>query len=180
MKKLVLMLCLFTFMIPNLASAHTGLKSSNPSEGEVIKEELKEITLQFETEIENLSTMKVIKEDGTEIELDSVTIEEKAMSGLLPNSIENGSYTIDWKIIGTDGHPIEGKIPFNVQIEQKEEVNPPAANVTEKDSDKQKEESKASEERTEKNDGLSPIFFMVIGFILGAIVFFYRIKKMKI
>jgi copper resistance protein C len=182
MKKLLLMLCLFTFMVPTLTSAHTGLESSNPTEGEVVKEELKEITLQYKTEIENLSTMKIVKDDRQEVKLDSVIIQEKTMSGILPQSLENGSYTIDWKIIGTDGHPIEGQIPFNVQVEQKEEeVNPPIPKETDKNSDKQTDEEKAStKEKSKKDDGFSPIFFMTIGFILGAIVFFIRIKKMKI
>jgi copper resistance protein C len=181
MKKLLLMLCLFTFMVPTFTSAHTGLESSNPSEGEVVKEELKEITLQYKTEIENLSTMKIVKDDGQEVKLDSVIIQEKTMSGILSQSLENGSYTVDWKIIGTDGHPIEGQIPFSVQGEQKEEVNPPAHKETDENSDKQTDEEKAStKEKSEKDEGFSPIFFMTIGFILGAIVFFIRIKKMKI
>jgi copper resistance protein C len=181
MKKILFMLCLFTLMFPTLSSAHTGLESSNPAEGEVVKEELKEITLQYKTQIENLSTMKIVKDDGQEVKLDSVIVQEKTMSGVLPHSLENGSYTIQWKIIGTDGHPIEGDIPFSVQAEQKEEVNPPAANDTEKDTDKQKEEKNNSvKEKSEEKEGLSPIFFIAIGFVLGAIVFFFRIKKMKL
>jgi copper resistance protein C len=177
MKKLLSMLFLLTLMFPTITSAHTGLESSNPADGEVVKEELKEITLQYKTEIENLSTMKIVKEDGQEVKLDSVIIQDKTMSGVLSRSLENGSYTIQWKIIGTDGHPIEGDIPFSVQAEQKEEVIPPAANDTDKDTDKQKEVVK---EKSEENEGLSPIFFIAIGFVLGAIVFFFRIKKMKI
>ncbi len=174
------MLCLLTFMVPTLTSAHTGLKSSSPADGDIVKEELKEITLQFETKVENLSTMKVVKDDGEEIELDSVKIKEKSMSGMLPRSLENGSYKIQWKIIGTDGHPIDGEIPFNVQVEQKEKVDSPVENETETDSDKQKDEEKGlTKENTKKDEGLSPIFFIIIGFVIGTIVFFFRIKKMK-
>lgn len=166
-------------MFPTITSAHTGLESSDPAEGEVVKEELTKITLQFKTEIENLSTMKIVKDDGQEVKIDSVIVQEKTMSGELPRSLENGSYTIQWKIIGTDGHPIEGDIPFSVQAEQKEEVNPPAANDSEKNTDK-KEENNSVKEKSEEKEGLSPIFFIAIGFALGAIVFFFRIKKMKI
>ena len=30
--------------------------------------------------------------------------------------LKNGNYIVDWKIIGTDGHPIEGTFSFSVEV----------------------------------------------------------------
>ncbi|MFC0187656.1 copper resistance protein CopC [Fictibacillus aquaticus] len=176
MKKILFMLALFTIIFPTITSAHTGLESSNPAEGAVVKEERKELTLQFKTKIESLSSMQIVRDDGQEIELDSLIVEEKKMSGKLTSALDNGSYIIQWRIIGTDGHPIEGQIPFKVQIEKKEDVNPSAGEETEKGSQEQKKEENVSDKKEE----MSPVFFITLGFLLAAIVFFLKIAKRKI
>jgi hypothetical protein len=50
------------------------------------------------------------------IKVDELTVSGNVMLGSLTDELENGPYTISWKIIGADGHPIEGEVPFSVQI----------------------------------------------------------------
>ncbi len=103
-----------------MVSAHTHLAVSNPIEGQVVVNELKEITLTFDGNIEKLSSMKVIK-DGAEMTALQVQIEAEKMFGILPEPLENGAYVIQWNIAGDDGHPITGEINFTVQKEEKGE-----------------------------------------------------------
>ncbi|KMY48930.1 copper resistance CopC family protein [Peribacillus loiseleuriae] len=117
MKKLLFMLICMFITIPTMASAHTHLSSSNPKEGQIVTEELKEITLDYAGTIEKLSTMKLLK-DGVEISLSQILVQDKQLIGTLSAPLENGSYIIEWNIVGDDGHPITGKITFTVQIEQ--------------------------------------------------------------
>ena len=42
------------------------------------------------------------------------------MIGKLSQNLENGDYLIKWTIVGKDGHPIQGEVPFSVQIESSE------------------------------------------------------------
>ncbi|MFC0272150.1 copper resistance protein CopC [Metabacillus herbersteinensis] len=120
MKLFLSMLFLFLFLtFPNATNAHTYLKDSTPAEGEVVKEDLKEINLQFETKIESLSKMKLLI-DGVEIPL-SVEVNESEMIGTLEEQIENGAYLIQWDIVGEDGHPISGEVSFTVEKDEVEE-----------------------------------------------------------
>jgi copper resistance protein C len=134
-------------MIPIIASAHTKLTSSNPAEGQVVKEELTEIVLMYAGNIESLSTM-TLEKDGQEIPFISVKPKEKQMVGTLAAPLENGSYLIKWIIAGEDGHQIKGEIPFSVQMEQKLEQK----TETKEPVTTEKEESKVVEQEQNVDD----------------------------
>jgi copper resistance protein C len=63
--------------------------------------------------------MKLLKE-GNEVAFTDFQIQEKQMIGTLSVPLENGTYKIQWSIVGEDGHPIEREINFVVQKEQTE------------------------------------------------------------
>ena len=110
------MICMF-FLLPSIISAHTHLANSNPAEGQVVVDELKEIILTFDGNIEKLSSMKVFKE-GTELAPLQIQIEAERMVGILAEPLANGAYIIQWNIAGVDGHPISGEINFTVQRDE--------------------------------------------------------------
>lgn len=128
-------------MVPSLVSAHTSLSSSNPSEGQVVTENLEQIILTFGTSIEELSTMDLVK-DGNKIPLEGIKVENKQLSGTIAKPLENGPYIIQWTIVGEDGHPIKGEINFVVEMEQ---------NVTE-ENPATPEESEGTEEDDSQTD----------------------------
>ncbi|UKS25193.1 copper resistance protein CopC [Paenibacillus sp. HWE-109] len=110
----VLLLSL-TMMVSRNAFAHTGLESSNPKAGIEVTDELKEITLTFEGKLENLSTFKLFDTNKQEVKLANVTLKEKVMTRQLNQPLANGSYEVQWTIVGEDGHPIQGKYSFSVK-----------------------------------------------------------------
>jgi methionine-rich copper-binding protein CopC len=97
--------------------AHTGFEKSNPSANAVVTDELKELTLTFEGKLESLSTFKLFDSNNQEIKLDKVVHKEKIMTGLLSQPLLNGSYEVQWTLVGEDGHPIQGKYSFTVKRE---------------------------------------------------------------
>jgi methionine-rich copper-binding protein CopC len=111
-------------IVPSIVSAHTSLSSSNPTERQVVTENLEQITLNFATTIEELSTMELVK-DGNKVTLEEIKVENQQLIGEISEPLDNGSYTILWKIIGEDGHPITGEINFSVQMNQNQsDTNP--------------------------------------------------------
>ncbi|MDN4603814.1 MULTISPECIES: copper resistance CopC family protein [Paenibacillus] len=108
----------FLFLFPSNSYAHTKLESSSPKVGEVVTTNLDVITLQFNTKIEVLSSFKLLDEREKEVPLDSTEIKDNTMIRHIStgSSLENGNYTIKWKIVGKDGHPIEGDYPFQVNL----------------------------------------------------------------
>nr|WP_274388694.1 copper resistance protein CopC [Brevibacillus agri] len=115
------MVCLA--LLPTSAFAHTGLENSTPQNQQVVSE-VKEIVLQFNTKVEKTSTFTVKSEQGEVIEVNNVEINGKVLKGEITKPLQDGSYTVNWKIVGTDGHPIEGNFAFVVKNTQKENPVP--------------------------------------------------------
>lgn len=118
MKK-ILVFMLLLFIIPsNTALAHTGMTNSSPADGEEVVGEVHEVALEFNTSIESTSTVKVSDENGEEIDINNIVIDDRVMTGAFMSPLDNGTYTVDWKIIGEDGHPIQGSYIFVVSQEE--------------------------------------------------------------
>lgn len=107
---------IMVIIAPTSALAHTGLKSSTPANKQVVKEEVQEIAMSFNTDIEKLSSFKVTDDQGTEYPVSDTIIDKSKMSGKLEQPLRDGKYAVDWKIIGRDGHPIKGTFSFSVEI----------------------------------------------------------------
>lgn len=191
MKKILSLLGMLVLVIlPNTVFAHTHMTSSTPEEGSTITEPMKEIELTFDTAIESLSTITLTK-DGAEVPLE-VKAEGETLKGISSSELENGSYTADWKIIGEDGHEMEGTLAFTVQQEVKEEEpqsskeDESAVNEAE-DKDNQKadnEKAAQTEEQTEsagseqaENSPVMTIILVAIGVIAVIGIVFLMKKK---
>lgn len=111
MRKYIVMMTILLFIISaNTVSAHTGLTSATPADGEVILEEVHEIILDFNTKIEATSTVKVFNEANEEIIDNTINVNDHVMTAGFLSPLDHGTYSVDWKIIGADGHPIQGNL----------------------------------------------------------------------
>ncbi|TDL86240.1 copper resistance protein CopC [Vibrio vulnificus] len=177
MKKVLFMLMCMFICIPTIANAHTELTSSNPKEGQMVTEELDDIVLDFAGSIEELSTMKLMK-DGEEISLSQVQVQDKKMVGSPSAPLENGSYIIDWTIAGEDGHPISGKVSFTVQIEhmheEKEAAQPKAAN---KENEQQDKGEVQKENQTSSNSVTTIVTVILLVVLCLGVVLMFRKKR---
>ena len=135
MKRLFLFIFIFFFAFVSNAMAHTGLESSLPQNGDIITQELKQVTLTFETKIEQGSIFELQNSSGEAIPIENISLSENQMVGNFSNPLENGEFQVIWNIIGADGHPINGEFSFSVniadttapdedQVEQQEETQP--------------------------------------------------------
>lgn len=115
--KFVMLIVLLFSIQPSFVMAHTALESSVPAEGEVVNEQLKEIIMAFNTEVESLSSFKLKDEAGKEVAIQNLTVNNKTMSGSVHGKLADGEYVVEWKIVGRDGHPIEGIIDFTVKTD---------------------------------------------------------------
>ncbi|MFC5653434.1 copper resistance protein CopC [Paenibacillus solisilvae] len=127
MKKLTsLGIIMFIILIfPQGVWAHTDLKGATPADGETVISELKQVQLQFETVIEPLVVLKVSNAKGEEIPV-KIETGKQEIKGTFDAPLMNGSYTVNWRIIGEDGHNIKGDYSFTVAIPE-EVMNPPVA-----------------------------------------------------
>ncbi|MEH7246624.1 copper resistance CopC family protein [Neobacillus niacini] len=116
LNKITLLSLLVFFLFGANALAHSHLEDSTPKNGEIVTEALKTITLSFETDLELTSSFTLLDEKNAVIPLSTVSINGNQLVANVEDELLNGSYMIHWKIIGEDGHPLEGDVPFTVQL----------------------------------------------------------------
>lgn len=182
---------IFLFALENNALAHTGLESSIPSEGEVITETLEQVTLTFETKVEQSSSFKVQNSKGELIPLKGISISENQMMGNFEKPLENSEYQLIWEIIGADGHPINGEFSFSVDVPNSESVEDneqsnPQVEEQKQDattSDVKEEENReiASSEAVQQNKMPSYVIPSIIGLlaliVIGSFILLGKKKR---
>lgn len=178
MLKKIILIVFILGLLPNVVSAHSQLISSNPTDGQVITNEVSEIMLTFNTTIEEISTMN-LRKDEQEINFDQILIENQEMTGSLSQPLEIGTYIVGWKIVGEDGHPIEGSFSFSVQVAQAgEETNKADDTETVKETSPKEPEEKQSNETKEKPDNsIATVLIVILGLVLAIGIGFLFKKK---
>lgn len=180
LNKVSLFTLLILFAFINAVSAHTHVKSTSPQNGEVIKEQLKEITITFEGKIEEGSTFTVKNANGQSVEVNNITVNENIIKGQLSNPLENGEYKVDWIAISEDGHQMEESFSFAVDApvtDTKEENDKDnevttQTNATENNVDQQNSSVNSESEQNEENSFILPVIIgilfliFIIGFVL--------------
>ncbi len=175
----LVLISIFVMIFPSNLSAHTKLEKSSPQEGEVITTQLHEITLQFNTDIEILSTFTLIDENDREVSLEETQIKDRSMVRELNDSLvlANGEYTIRWKIVGKDGHPIEGEYRFSVNLPAQASTPEPNKETTKSQDQESVSETEAtpaveqSEPQTQANSVQEKNFLWVYYVIGGGALF---------
>ncbi|MGM0804242.1 MAG: copper resistance CopC family protein [Bacillota bacterium] len=182
MNKLLLPLVLLVtivFQLPLSASAHSKLESSTPAEGEKVTTDLEAVVLTFSTKIESLSTM-TLKNGDKEIPL-QISVEDDQMTGAITNPLENGNYTVAYKIIGADSHVIEGNYSFSVDRPKQEEATEEGTPNND-EQEKQDNNEKALTDQEEKEKPNNPTYFapLTIGLVIViAIVSFFAFRRKR-
>lgn len=110
----LLFIAALVIVLPASAWAHTGLKTSNPADGDVVTASLAQLELTFNTVIEPLSALTVTNEGGEEIPV-RIETGNNEMKGVFEQPLENGTYTVKWRIIGEDSHNVDGSYTFKVE-----------------------------------------------------------------
>src|ERR1700754_194094 len=95
------------------ALAHDALKSSSPAKGAEVKS-LDEVKLEFTATVR---MPFVIVRGGGDAEHQSgkPKVDGKVVTQAVEGPLPDGKYTIAYRVVSSDGHPIEGEIPFRVK-----------------------------------------------------------------
>lgn len=96
------------------ASAHSALTSSTPADGAVVTEPLESVDLTFsEAPLAGLDAglrIQVTDASGTDVATGDVTVSGTTMRRAV--DLDQGSYSVLWRYVSPDGHPIEGTLAF--------------------------------------------------------------------
>jgi len=99
------------------AAMHLRLLKSTPSSGEIVTTMPTEIRLWFSQKPEvGLTTIKLLREDSTAIEMAKVVPTDDSLSVRVPldKALVPGTYIVSWRSVSKDGHAVRGSYNFNM------------------------------------------------------------------
>ena len=93
------------------ATAHANLVSTDPADGSRIETAPSEVTLTFSENIGN-GFVAVTAPSGARVKTSNVRSLDRVLSADVAASDERGTYTVAYRIVSSDGHPISGELSF--------------------------------------------------------------------
>ncbi|MGD9841507.1 MAG: copper resistance protein CopC [Steroidobacteraceae bacterium] len=113
MKHHVLLIALASFTTAGVAYGHAHVQKSVPANNSTISQLPKNVVIEF-NEAAQLTVLTLQKGDGKAQDLKPLpSAAAKSISVPMP-TVDAGSYIINWRAAGDDGHVISGKVLFNV------------------------------------------------------------------
>lgn len=95
------------------ASAHSGLESSNPTDGSVVTEAPASISLTFNEELlADANSVSINAADGTNVVSANVMPTGSSVELPWPADLPAGEYQAAFRVVSADGHPVTGAISF--------------------------------------------------------------------
>ena len=176
MKKIFGLLVMISIFSVTPAFAHTGLEESTPADGGTVTEAIEEISLQFNTVVEESSNIEIIRENGQVVETKTIEIDQNTLTVHFLYPLSNGTYDVEWDIIGEDGHQIQDGYSFTVEDPDQEVgiMNEPITPEEERVAN----DSGDVEPSSSTNTIMMPIVIVVLAVVaIGSTIFFLRRKK---
>ncbi|MBE1593774.1 copper resistance protein CopC [Nonomuraea angiospora] len=95
------------------AFAHDALKSSSPAKNSQVGS-VDEIELEYSASVK-FPFVVLHDAAGKEVLLGKPVLDGPKVLTDVPQPLPPGPYVIAWRVVSSDGHPIEGEIPFSVK-----------------------------------------------------------------
>ncbi len=108
----------FVLLLGTPASAHSVLLSSTPAANATIATAPSQVVLQFNEPLEHGFTELVVvgPDGGSHWEGGAPSVVDGTVSAPLRTLGPAGGYSIRYRVISADGHPVSGTIPFTLTI----------------------------------------------------------------
>ena len=99
------------------AQAHDTLLESDPADGATLETSPEAITLTFSADILEVSPLvRITDESGEQLAEITPSVDGPVATATLEEPLPAGTSTVQWRVVSSDGHPIEGT--FGVTVEQ--------------------------------------------------------------
>ncbi len=104
------------FLVAAPASAHTELTSSTPANGAVLTAVPTTVSLTFnEPPLAEGLAVQVAALDGPQVEVGKPTLKGSTVTVTWPATANSGEYSISYRVVADDGHPVTGQIAFSIK-----------------------------------------------------------------
>lgn len=95
-------------------SAHTELVSSSPADGASVKRLPATIELTFSEALVTPAFVTVTDPSGAAVDTGKPTVENELVRQQTTGAAATGSYTVEYRVVAGDGHPVTGSLRFTV------------------------------------------------------------------
>ncbi|MCJ0950308.1 copper resistance protein CopC [Rhodococcus sp. ARC_M8] len=97
------------------AQAHSALVGSTPSADAVLDTAPSSVELVFNQEIQtSFANVTVSAADGTQVGAGEPSVQGERVSLVTSGQMSSGTYTVGYRVISEDGHPITGSYSFTL------------------------------------------------------------------
>jgi methionine-rich copper-binding protein CopC len=123
--RLILTILFVSLALP--AQAHDALIDQSPKAGETIEAGIVEIKLEFNNELLNLGDSAaeiLIQNSAGEPQNPGCALVENRHASVKLDLATAGDYSVAWRVVSSDGHPISGQFDFVLQNTTGHEVDP--------------------------------------------------------
>ena len=161
------------------AIAHTELQSSEPAAGSSLEIQPDEIVLNFGDKIlvldgaEDSNQILVSNSKKSAVQQGTAVVNGRQISVKLKSNLKSGTYTVAYRVVSVDGHPIEGAFKFELNLPgSTAEIETSADSVSAEQIspvEGNQNSSAIEEEAATQNDG--EMITRWISWILGTLVF---------
>ena len=103
-------------VVAGSASAHARLVSSTPANDEVLQRAPERVTIRFNEAVESaFGSVRVFDGAARRVDEGNTTRPNAdAVSVALRSGLPRGTYTVAWRVVSADSHPIHGAYLFHV------------------------------------------------------------------
>ncbi|SNU01088.1 hypothetical protein SAMN06298212_10690 [Ruaniaceae bacterium KH17] len=98
------------------AAAHDQLIASNIEDGSVLTEAPTQIELEYSAEIMDATpAIAILDESGSTVHEVTPAVDGRFVRAPFPE-LPDGAYQLNWSVVSSDGHRIEGTIAFELEV----------------------------------------------------------------
>lgn len=106
--------CGLAVMTTAPASAHDSIVGSDPADGAELTASPAQITLTFSEEIQPVGGQVLLVDSaGTQVAAGAPSVDGVTAALVVP-ALANDTYSVTWRVVSSDGHPIDGTFGFSV------------------------------------------------------------------
>jgi len=123
--RLILTILFLSLAVP--AQAHDALIDQSPKAGETVQAGVVEIKLEFNNEILDLgdsSAEILIQNSDGEPQNPGCALVDKRLASVKLSLATAGDYSVAWRVVSSDGHPISGEFDFKLENSTGYEADP--------------------------------------------------------
>ncbi|MBB2903178.1 hypothetical protein FHR75_004020 [Kineococcus radiotolerans] len=97
------------------SAAHDQLRSTNPADGAVLEQVPTQLEMTYSADILPIAPRAVLRDAaGNDIPTAEPVVDGRTVTLAWPAGLGGGDYDVVWRVVSSDGHPIQGTFGFTV------------------------------------------------------------------